>query len=60
MPSQLDPERKLKFDLLKEHYRGVLGLLQALSKLGYIPDHPQSRKLDVTIDELYERIEKKV
>ena len=59
MPLHLDPERKLKFDLLKEHYRGVLGLLQALRELGYIPDHPKSRKLDVAIDELYERIEKK-
>lgn len=56
---ELNPEQKLKFDLLREHYRGVCGLLQELRGLGYIPDHLQSRRLGVVIDELYERIEKK-
>jgi hypothetical protein len=57
--SELDPERRIKFELLKEHYHGVLGFLSALRGIGYIPDHPRSKGLAVAIDELYESIEKK-
>jgi hypothetical protein len=52
-------ERRIKFELLTKYYKGVRGFLIALRGVGYVPDHPQSRNLDVAIDELYKRIKKK-
>jgi len=54
-----DMERRIKFELLTKYYKGVRGFLIALRGVGYVPDHPQSRNLDVAIDELYKRIKKK-
>jgi hypothetical protein len=58
MPSQLTGESKEKFELLKDHFKGVFELLHALDKHGYRPDHFTSVALDVAIDKLYAEIER--
>ena len=53
MPSQLEGDDKIKFDLLKDKY-GVFGLLKELSRYGYQPDYWTSVPLDEAIRKLFD------
>lgn len=59
MPSQLTGESKEKFDLLREHFKGVFELLKALGWCGYRPDDWTSVPLDEAINTLYSQVEEK-
>jgi len=53
----LDEDHRVKFELLKDYYKGIVGFLAALRGIGYIPDHGR-KSLAVAIDELYAKVEK--
>lgn len=54
-PMNLDPERRLKLDLLKDHFRGIFKVVAELRGFGYIPNH--SGNLPEAIDKLYAEVE---
>jgi len=57
MPSQLQGESKVKFDLLKDHFGSVFRLLEALGWCGYRPDDWTSVPLDKAVDTMYAQVE---
>lgn len=52
----LDPDHQIKFDLLKEHFKGLVGLLQALKNKGYVPDYGMI-SLPNALDKVYADVE---
>lgn len=58
-PLSLDGDHKVKFELLKDHFKGVMQTLAALSAVGYVPDRFGSKDLAVAIDEVYAKIERR-
>ena len=56
MPSMLEEDDKVKFELLKDRY-GVFGLLRELDRYGYRPDDFTAISLDEAIRKLFDATE---